>query len=74
MFGAAKTHRSIALEADAKHLVTDVWTSAGVVLGISLVHFTGWLWLDAVVAMGVAMNILREGWHLISHVPEIKSL
>jgi cation diffusion facilitator family transporter len=65
MFGAAKTHRSIALEADAKHLVTDVWTSAGVVLGISLVHFTGWLWLDAVVAMGVAMNILREGWHLI---------
>jgi len=65
MFGAAKTHRSIALEADAKHLVTDVWTSAGVVLGISLVHFTGWLWLDAVVAMGVALNILREGWHLI---------
>jgi len=65
MFGAAKTHRSIALEADAKHLVTDVWTSAGVVLGISLVHFTGWLWLDAVVAMAVALNILREGWHLI---------
>ncbi len=65
MFGAAKTHRSIALEADAKHLVTDVWTSVGVVLGISLVHFTGWLWLDAVVAMGVALNILKEGWHLI---------
>jgi divalent metal cation (Fe/Co/Zn/Cd) transporter len=36
-----------------------------VVLGISLVHFTGWLWLDAVVAMGVALNILKEGWHLI---------
>jgi cation diffusion facilitator family transporter len=65
MFGAAKTHRSIALEADAKHLVTDVWTSVGVVIGISLVHFTGWLWLDAVVAMGVALNILKEGWHLI---------
>ncbi len=65
MFGAAKTHRSIALEADAKHLVTDVWTSVGVVLGIALVHFTGWLWLDAVVAMGVALNILKEGWHLI---------
>ena len=65
MFGAAKTHRSIALEADAKHLVTDVWTSVGVVLGITLVHFTGWLWLDAVVAMGVALNILKEGWHLI---------
>jgi len=45
MFNAAKVHRSIALEADAKHLVTDVWTSVGVVLGIALVSVTGWLWL-----------------------------
>ncbi len=65
MFGAARQHRSIALEADAKHLVTDVWTSVGVVIGIALVHFTGWLWLDALVAMGVAANILKEGFHLI---------
>lgn len=65
MFRVAKTHRSIALEADARHLVTDVWTSVGVVLGIGLVSYTGWLWLDAVVAMGVALNILKEGWHLI---------
>jgi cation diffusion facilitator family transporter len=65
MFGAAKQHRSIALEADAKHLVTDVWTSVGVVIGIAMVHFTGWLWLDAVVAMGVAANILKEGFHLM---------
>ena len=65
MFRAAKEHRSIALEADAKHLVTDVWTSAGVVIGIALVHFTGWLWLDPVVAMGVAANILKEGFHLM---------
>jgi cation diffusion facilitator family transporter len=65
MFKAAKEHRSIALEADARHLVTDVWTSAGVVIGIALVSWTGWLWLDAVVAFGVALNILREGWHLI---------
>jgi len=65
MFGAAKVHRSIALEADAKHLVTDVWTSAGVVIGLSMVYFTGWLWLDAVVAMGVALNILKEGFELI---------
>jgi cation diffusion facilitator family transporter len=65
MFGAARTHRSIALEADARHLVTDVWTSVGVVVGITLVHFTGWLWLDAVVAMGVALNILKEGFHLM---------
>jgi cation diffusion facilitator family transporter len=65
MFGAARQHRSIALEADAKHLVTDVWTSAGVVVGITMVHFTGWLWLDPLVAMAVAANILKEGIHLI---------
>lgn len=65
MFGAAREHRSIALEADAKHLVTDVWTSAGVIIGIAMVHFTGWLWLDAVVAIGVAINILKEGIHLM---------
>ena len=65
MFEAAATHRSIALEADARHLVTDVWTSVGVVIGISLVALTGWLWLDALVAIGVAVNILREGAHLL---------
>ena len=65
MFGAAKTHRSIALEADARHLVTDVWTSVGVVIGISAVALTDWLWLDPVVAMGVALNILWEGAHLM---------
>ena len=65
MFKAAKAHRSVALDADARHLVTDVWTSAGVVVGIGLVSWTGWLWLDALVAFGVALNILREGWHLI---------
>ncbi|MFM6996462.1 MAG: cation diffusion facilitator family transporter, partial [Limnohabitans sp.] len=55
MFKAARTHRSLALEADARHLVTDVWTSVGVVVGIALVQVTGWLWLDAVVAMAVAL-------------------
>ena len=65
MFRAAKEHRSIALEADARHLVTDVWTSVGVVVGISAVAMTGWLWLDPIVAMGVALNILREGARLI---------
>lgn len=65
MFGAAKAHRSIALEADARHLVTDVWTSVGVVLGIAAVAATGWLWLDALVAIGVALNILREGVDLM---------
>ena len=65
MFRAAREHRSLALEADARHLVTDVWTSVGVVVGIVLVGVTGWLWLDAVVAMGVALNILKEGAHLV---------
>ncbi len=65
MMAASKEHRSIALEADARHLYTDVWTSAGVVVGLVLVHFTGWLWLDPVLAIGVALNILREGAHLV---------
>ena len=65
MMAGARVHRSIALEADAKHLYTDVWTSAGVVLGLGLVALTGWLWLDAVLAIGVALNILREGAKLV---------
>ena len=65
MFRAARQHRSLALEADARHLVTDVWTSAGVVVGLVLVSLSGWLWLDAVVAIGVALNILKEGWSLV---------
>jgi cation diffusion facilitator family transporter len=66
LFRAARQHRSIALEADAQHLVSDVWTSAGVVLGMVMVSLSGWLWLDAAVAIGVALNILREGVHLVS--------
>lgn len=65
MLRAARQHRSFALEADARHLMTDVWTSAGVVVGIVLVTLTGWLWLDPLVAIGVALNILREGYHLV---------
>lgn len=65
MFRAARAHRSIALEADGRHLVTDVWTSAAVVVGIVAVHFTGWLWLDPLLAIGVALNIVREGGHLV---------
>ena len=62
---AARAHRSMALEGDARHLFTDVWTSAGVLVGLVLVALTGWLWLDAVVAMAVALNILREGGGLV---------
>lgn len=65
MFDAARKHRSIALEADGRHLMTDVWTSVGVVLGIGLVGITDWLWLDPLVAIGVAINILREGGRLV---------
>ncbi|HTH81123.1 MAG TPA: cation diffusion facilitator family transporter [Ramlibacter sp.] len=61
MMQAGRHHRSIALEADARHLMTDVWTSAGVVIGVGLVAITKWQWLDPLVAIGVALNILREG-------------
>jgi divalent metal cation (Fe/Co/Zn/Cd) transporter len=57
-------HHSIALEADARHLITDVWTSAGVVVGLILVQPTGWLWIDPLLAIGVTLNILREGLYL----------
>ena len=64
MLAASREQRSIALEADARHLFTDVWTSAGVLVGLLLVPVTGWLWLDPLLAIGVALNILREGAHL----------
>jgi cation diffusion facilitator family transporter len=65
MLRKAREHRSIALEGDARHLFTDVWTSAGVVLGLLAVAGTGWLWLDPVVAILVAGNIVREGVSLV---------
>ncbi len=65
MLASARTHRSMALEGEGRHLITDVWTSAGVIVGIGLVALSGWLWLDAAVAIGVALNILREGARLM---------
>jgi cation diffusion facilitator family transporter len=62
---AARRFRSIALDGGARHLMTDVWTSGGVITGVALVSLTGWLWLDAVVAIAVGLHILAEGWHLI---------
>ena len=63
---AGRRYRSITLEADGKHLLTDVWTSAGVVVGVLLVALTGWLPLDPIVALLVGANIIWTGWHLIS--------
>jgi cation diffusion facilitator family transporter len=65
MLRKAREHRSVALEADARHLFTDVWTSAGVVAGLLAVQATGWLWLDPVVALAVAANIVREALRLL---------
>jgi cation diffusion facilitator family transporter len=65
MLTKARTHRSMALEADARHLFTDIWTSAGVVAGLLAVLATGWLWLDPVLAIAVALNILRTGALLV---------
>jgi cation diffusion facilitator family transporter len=58
---AGRRYRSIALEADAQHLMTDVWTSAGVVSGVALVGLTGWLWLDPLIALAVAAHIVWIG-------------
>jgi cation diffusion facilitator family transporter len=57
---------SVALHADAKHLMTDVWTSIGVLVGVALVKVSGLLWLDPVVAIAVALHIVREGLRIIN--------
>ncbi|MGC2458104.1 MAG: cation diffusion facilitator family transporter [Gallionellaceae bacterium] len=65
LMGVARKQSSITLEADARHLMTDVWTSAGVIAGVGLVWITGWLWLDPVIALLVAGNIIWTGWQLM---------
>ncbi len=60
-----KKYNSITLEADGKHLMTDVWTSAGVLGGIVIVSLTGWLILDGIIAIGVALNIIYTGFVLL---------
>jgi cation diffusion facilitator family transporter len=62
---ASRRLRSITLRADAHHLLTDVWTSVGVVVGIGLVKLTGWLVLDPIVALLVAANIVWTGVNLL---------
>lgn len=62
---AGEQHRSAALVADAKHLLTDVWTSIGVLVGVALVGLTGWQWLDPAIALIVAIQIIYTGIKLV---------
>ena len=66
MLRAARVHRSITLEADARHLLTDVWTTGGVVVGVLLVEGTGILRLDPIIAIAVAIHILWTGFELMT--------
>jgi cation diffusion facilitator family transporter len=65
LLAAGRRHDSIVLEADARHLMTDVWTSIGVVVGVGAVGVTGALWLDPVIALVVAANIVWTGFDLV---------
>lgn len=65
LVSAGREHGSITLEADGKHLLTDVWTSVGVVVGVALVAITGWERLDPIVALAVAANIILTGARLL---------
>lgn len=65
LFAADRRRRSPALAADAHHLMSDVWTSAGIIAAVVVVHFTGWILLDPLIAMGVAVFVLWTGWHLL---------
>jgi cation diffusion facilitator family transporter len=64
-FRAAAEYRSITLHANARHLMTDIWTSIGVVVGVGLVALTGWNRLDPLIALLVAANIIWTGWLLV---------
>jgi cation diffusion facilitator family transporter len=65
LLAAGTRHRSIALEADGHHLMTDVWTSAGVLLGVGAVWLTGWNVLDPLIGLAVALNIVWTGAQLL---------
>ncbi len=65
LLDAGKNHLSITLEADGHHLMTDVWTSGGIVLGMGLVALTGWQILDPIIALAVSVNIVYTGIKLI---------
>ena len=66
LLNAGRERRSISLEADAQHLMTDVWTSAGVIGGVALAGFTGNQIIDPLVAIAVALNIIWTGFQLVN--------
>jgi cation diffusion facilitator family transporter len=65
LFAAGREHHSIALEADAHHLMSDVWTSVAVIVGVAAVALTGWQRLDPILALAVAANVVRTGVGLV---------
>jgi len=62
-----RRHRSLTLVADGQHVLADVWTSGGIVVGLGLVRFTGLAWLDPVVALLVALWLMWTGFKLVRH-------
>jgi cation diffusion facilitator family transporter len=66
LMSEGKKRNSITLEADAQHLITDVWTSAGVIGGVAIIGLTGWNILDPLVAIAVALNIIWTGIQLVN--------
>ncbi len=67
ILAAGRRHDSITLKADAQHLLTDVWTSAGVIVALAGVYYTGWHVLDPIVALAVAANIVYTGVTIVRH-------
>lgn len=65
LFGAGRRYHSITLEADAHHLMSDVWTSVGVILGVGAAAATGWEILDPLIAVAVAVNVVWTGIGLL---------
>ncbi|MCP1270267.1 cation diffusion facilitator family transporter [Acetobacter cerevisiae] len=62
---AGRSRRSPALQAGGQHVLSDVWTGVGLVVGMLLIPLTGWIWLDAVLAGLIAINVLRVGWEMM---------
>ncbi|MES2995419.1 MAG: cation diffusion facilitator family transporter [Verrucomicrobiota bacterium] len=60
-----KKRSSMVLVSNGTHVLTDVWTSAAVLMALALYHFTGWPWWDPLIAIAAALNIMRSGWGLI---------